>query len=42
LTARIRLAGVRLRRVFLYPGDRHLFADGSLADYDQAAAAMLM
>jgi dienelactone hydrolase len=27
--------------LFLYPGDKHLFADSSLADYDQAAAALL-
>ena len=27
--------------LFLYPGDRHLFADSSLPDYDQAAAALL-
>jgi dienelactone hydrolase len=27
--------------LFLYPGDRHLFADGSLADYDEQAAAEL-
>jgi dienelactone hydrolase len=27
--------------LFLYPGDRHLFADSSLADYDEAAAALL-
>jgi dienelactone hydrolase len=27
--------------LFLYPGDRHLFADGSLADYDEQAAAQL-
>jgi dienelactone hydrolase len=27
--------------LFLYPGDRHLFADDSLADYDQEAAALL-
>jgi len=25
----------------LYPGDRHLFADSSLADYDEQAAALL-
>ena len=24
--------------LFLYPGDRHLFADSSLPDYDEAAA----
>jgi dienelactone hydrolase len=28
--------------LFLYPGDRHLFADSSLADYDEAAATLLM
>jgi dienelactone hydrolase len=28
--------------LFLYPGDRHLFADNSLADYDERAAALLM
>ena len=27
--------------VFLYPGDRHLFADNSLLDYDEKAAALL-
>jgi dienelactone hydrolase len=27
--------------LFLYPGDRHLFADDSLADYDENAAALL-
>ena len=27
--------------LFLYPGDRHLFADNSLPDYDEAAAALL-
>jgi dienelactone hydrolase len=27
--------------LFLYPGDRHLFADSSLADYDEAAATTL-
>jgi dienelactone hydrolase len=27
--------------LFLYPGDRHLFADKSLADYDADAAAQL-
>jgi dienelactone hydrolase len=28
--------------LFLYPGDRHLFADDSLPDYDEKAAALLM
>ena len=27
--------------LFLYPGDRHLFADNSVADYDPGAAALL-
>jgi dienelactone hydrolase len=27
--------------LFLYPGDRHLFADSSLSDYDPEAAALL-
>jgi dienelactone hydrolase len=27
--------------VFLYPGDRHLFTDESLPDYDEAAAALV-
>jgi dienelactone hydrolase len=27
--------------LFLYPGDRHLFADDSLPDYDEKAAALL-
>ncbi|HEY1331593.1 MAG TPA: dienelactone hydrolase family protein [Actinomycetota bacterium] len=27
--------------LFLYPGDKHLFADESLADYDEAAATKL-
>jgi dienelactone hydrolase len=27
--------------LFLYPGDRHLFADSSLSDYDESAAALV-
>jgi dienelactone hydrolase len=27
--------------LFLYPGDRHLFADNSLPDYDERAATVL-
>jgi dienelactone hydrolase len=27
--------------LFLYPGDRHLFADNSLPDYDESAARLL-
>ncbi len=33
---------VESAELFLYPGDRHLFADSSLPDYDQAAARLLM
>jgi dienelactone hydrolase len=29
-------------QLFLYPGDRHLFADDSLPDYDRDAADLLM
>ena len=29
-------------QLFLYPGDKHLFADPSLPDYDEAAATLLM
>ena len=28
-------------KLFLYPGDRHLFADNSLPDYDESAATLL-
>ena len=28
-------------QLFLYPGDRHLFADSSLAGYDESAATLL-
>lgn len=27
--------------LFLYPGDRHLFTDSSLSDYDESAAALV-
>jgi len=29
-------------QLFLYPGDKHLFADPSLPDYDEAATALLL
>ena len=32
---------VESAELFLYPGDRHLFADSSLPDYDENAAALL-
>ena len=33
---------VESAELFLYPGDRHLFADESLPDYDEDAAELLM
>ena len=39
--ARKLIRTVRNGELFLYPGDRHLFADSSLADYDPKAAAQL-
>jgi dienelactone hydrolase len=37
------LAGtIGTAEVFLYPGDRHLFTDRSLAAYDEGAATLLM
>ncbi len=32
---------VESAELFLYPGDRHLFADNSLPDYDESAATLL-
>jgi dienelactone hydrolase len=32
---------VESAELFLYPGDRHLFADNSLPDYDKSAATLL-
>ena len=34
-------ATVECAELFLYPGDRHLFADSSLPDYDEGAATLL-
>src|SRR3954449_3523122 len=39
--ARELVEAVEGAELFLYPGDRHLFADSSLADYDEQAAAQL-
>ena len=39
--ARELAATIEGAELFLYPGDRHLFADRSLAAYDEAAAALL-
>jgi dienelactone hydrolase len=32
---------VESAELFVYPGDRHLFADSSLPDYDESAARLL-
>jgi dienelactone hydrolase len=39
--AKALVAEVEGAELFLYPGDRHLFADSSLASYDAGAAALL-
>jgi dienelactone hydrolase len=39
--ARALVAGTERAELFLYPGDKHLFMDSSLPDYDQAAAGLL-
>jgi dienelactone hydrolase len=39
--ARALVASTPNAELFLYPGDRHLFADASLASYDAPAAALL-
>jgi dienelactone hydrolase len=39
--ARELVAAANDGELFLYPGDRHLFADTSLADYDEDAARVL-
>lgn len=39
--ARELVAEAENAELFLYPGDRHLFADSSLSDYDPEAAALL-
>jgi dienelactone hydrolase len=36
------LAALAGGELFLYPGDKHLFADSSLPDYDEVAARLLM
>src|SRR5437762_7270622 len=35
------VATIEGAELFLYPGDRHLFADSSLPDYDEGAATLL-
>jgi dienelactone hydrolase len=39
--ARELVASVDGAELFLYPGDKHLFADSSLSDYDEDAARLL-
>jgi dienelactone hydrolase len=39
--ARALADSIRDAELFLYPGDRHLFADRGLADYDEDAAELL-
>ncbi|SDT14865.1 dienelactone hydrolase family protein [Microlunatus soli] len=39
--ARALVASTQQAELFLYPGDRHLFADSSLAAYDQQATRLL-
>jgi dienelactone hydrolase len=39
--ARDLVADAQRAELFLYPGDRHLFADSSLASYDETAARLL-
>src|SRR6266516_6946461 len=39
--ARELVEGTEGAELFLYPGDGHLFADNSLPDYDESAAALL-
>jgi len=40
--ARELIGTVDSAELFLYPGDKHLFTDSSLPDYDESAAALLM
>jgi dienelactone hydrolase len=40
--ARALVGGVAGAELFLYPGDHHLFADESLADYEPDSAELLM
>jgi dienelactone hydrolase len=40
--ARALVAGAADGELFLYPGDKHLFADRSLSSYDEVAAVLMM
>jgi len=39
--AQERVDEIENAELFLYPGDGHLFADSSLSDFDEGAAALL-
>jgi dienelactone hydrolase len=38
----VETVGPALGELFVYPGDRHLFADSSLTSYDADAAALVV
>ena len=38
----VETVGSELARLFVYPGDRHLFVDSSLPSYDAEAAALVV
>ena len=38
----VKTVGPELAELFVYPGDRHLFADSSLPSYDAEAAALVV
>ncbi len=38
----VETAGPEWAELFLYPGDRHLFADNSLPSYDADATALVL
>jgi dienelactone hydrolase len=38
----VETVGPELARLYLYPGDQHLFSDSSLPSYDAAAAALVL
>jgi dienelactone hydrolase len=42
VAARELVAEIENAELFLYPGDGHVFADSSLGDFDEGAAALLM
>lgn len=38
----VKAAGPELAELFVYPGDRHLFTDSSLASYDEQATSLVI